>query len=121
MPFDPARDLVPISAGANVILLVAVHIGVPARSLTDLARLAQAEPGKLLWGSGPVLPRYVFNAFLKRRGLDMLYVPYRDVATPQADLSEHVHEDEVSLPGLAPGRRCGLPTLLDRLWPGVLS
>jgi len=88
MPFDPARDLVPISAGASVILLVAVHTSVPARSLTDLARLAQGEPGKLLWGSGPVLPRYVFNAFLKRRGLDMLYVPYRDVATPQADLGE---------------------------------
>jgi tripartite-type tricarboxylate transporter receptor subunit TctC len=88
MPFDPARDLVPISAGANAILLVAVHIGVPAHSLTDLARIAQGEPGKLLWGSGPVLPRYVFNAFLKRRSLDMLYVPYRDVATPQVDLGE---------------------------------
>ena len=88
MPFDPARDVVPISAGASAILLVAVHIGVPARSLADLARLAQDEPGKLLWGSGPVLPRYVFTAFLKRRGLDMLYVPYRDVATPQADLGE---------------------------------
>jgi len=88
MPFDPAQDLVPISAGASAILLVAVHIGVPARSLADLARLAQDEPGKLLWGSGPVLPRYVFTAFLKRRGLDMLYVPYRDVATPQTDLGE---------------------------------
>src|SRR5262249_38244290 len=88
MPFDPARDLVPISAAASASLLLAVHIGVPARSLAGLARLAQEEPGKLLWGSGPVLPRYVFTAFLKRRGLDMLYVPYRDVATPQADLGE---------------------------------
>jgi tripartite-type tricarboxylate transporter receptor subunit TctC len=88
MPFDPVRDLVPISAGTSVILLVAVHNSLPARSLADLARLAQGEPGKLLWGSGPVLPRYVFTAFLKRRGLDMLYVPYRDAATPQADLGE---------------------------------
>jgi len=88
MAFDPVRDVVPISAGASVIILVAVHTGVPARSLTELAHVAQGEPGKLLWGSGPVLPRYVFIAFLKRRGLDMLYVPYRDVATPQADLGE---------------------------------
>src|SRR5215813_881290 len=72
MAFDPVRDVVPISAGASVIILVAVHTGVPARSLTELAHVAQGEPGKLLWGSGPVLPRYVFIAFLKRRGLDML-------------------------------------------------
>jgi len=86
-PYDP-RDLVPISAGASVILVVAVHAGVPARSLGDLARLAQLEPGKLVWSGAPGVPRYAFTAFLKRRGLDMLYVPYRDSATPPVDLGE---------------------------------
>src|SRR5262249_55750243 len=55
MVFDPVRDVGPISAGASVIILVAVHAGVPARSLTELAHLAQSEPGKLLWGAGPGL------------------------------------------------------------------
>jgi tripartite-type tricarboxylate transporter receptor subunit TctC len=88
VPYDPARDFVPISAVANAILVVAVNNSVPAHSLADLARLAKAEPGKLLWGSGPSLPRFVFAAFLKRQGLDMPYVPYRDVATQQVDLGE---------------------------------
>jgi tripartite-type tricarboxylate transporter receptor subunit TctC len=65
-----------------------VHDGVPARSLAELATLARAEPGKLVWGSGPSLPRYIFTAFLKRQGLDMPYVAYRDAATPPLDLGE---------------------------------
>jgi tripartite-type tricarboxylate transporter receptor subunit TctC len=86
-PFDP-KDLVPISATASVVLLVAVHTGVPARSLRELAQLAKSEPGKLLWGSAPAIPRYLFAAFLKQQGLDMTYVPYRDIAAPAADLGE---------------------------------
>jgi tripartite-type tricarboxylate transporter receptor subunit TctC len=100
MPFDPARDLVPISATATVVIVVAVHNGVSARSLSDLARLARGDPGKLLWGASAGLPRHAFAAFLKRQGLDMLYVPYRDAATPQADLGEgRVHVLVTSLQG----------------------
>src|SRR5262245_13215836 len=88
LSFDPARDLVPISATASPILVVAVHKDVPAHSLSDLARLTGAEPGKLLYGASPGLPRHAFAAFLKRRGLEMVYVPYKDTATPQADLGE---------------------------------
>ena len=85
--YDP-KDLVPISVTASVVVVVAVHTGVPVRSLGELARLAQAEPGKLLWGAAPGLPRYAFTAFLKRRGLDMSYVPYKDAVTPPVDLGE---------------------------------
>jgi tripartite-type tricarboxylate transporter receptor subunit TctC len=100
MPFDPERDLVPISATASTIIGVAVHDGTPARSLNDLVRLARTEPGKLLWGSAPGLPRHAFTAFLKRHGLDMLYVPYKDVATPAVDLGEgRIHVLVTSLQG----------------------
>jgi tripartite-type tricarboxylate transporter receptor subunit TctC len=88
VPYDPARDFVPISATADGIIVVAVNSGVPARSMADLARLARAEPGKLLWGAAPGLPRFAFAAFLKKQGLGMPHVPYRDVATPPADLGE---------------------------------
>jgi len=98
VPYNPARDFVPISAVANSIIVVAVNNSVPAHSLADLARLAKAEPGKFLWGSGPSLPRFVFAAFLKRQGLDMPYVPYRDVAAPPIDLGEgRVHVLATSL------------------------
>jgi len=88
VPYDPVRHFMPISAVSNFIFVVAVDNGVPAHSLVDLAHIAKAEPGKLLWGSGPSLPRFIFSAFLKRKGLDMSFVPYRDAATPPVDLGE---------------------------------
>ena len=88
VPYDPVRHFMPISAVSNFIFVVAVQNGVPAHSLVDLAHIAKAEPGKLLWGSGPSLPRFIFSAFLKRKGLDMSFVPYRDAATPPVDLGE---------------------------------
>jgi tripartite-type tricarboxylate transporter receptor subunit TctC len=98
VPYDPVRDFVPISATADGIIVVAVNSGVPARSLSDLERLARAEPGKLLWGSGPSLPRFAFLAFLKTRGLDMPYVAYRDAATPPVDLGEGRVQMLVTMP-----------------------
>jgi tripartite-type tricarboxylate transporter receptor subunit TctC len=86
-PYDP-RDLVPISPTASPVRIVIVHSGVPAHSLGDLARLAQAEPGKLLWGAAPGIPRYVFAGFLKRHSLDMRFVPYRDFGPAVIDLGE---------------------------------
>jgi tripartite-type tricarboxylate transporter receptor subunit TctC len=88
VPFDPARDFVPISAVTNTIIAIAVHRDLPAHSLADLARIAEGTPGKILWGSGPSLPRFLFAAFLKQRNLDMLYVPYRDAGAAPIDLAE---------------------------------
>jgi tripartite-type tricarboxylate transporter receptor subunit TctC len=88
VPFDPARDFVPISPVTNTIIAVAVNRDLPVYSLADLARVAEAMPGKILWGSGPSLPRFLFAAFLKRRHLEMLYVPYRDAAASPIDLAE---------------------------------
>jgi tripartite-type tricarboxylate transporter receptor subunit TctC len=86
LPYDAARDLVPISAGASAILVVAVHAGLPARSLGELVALVKEKPGTLNWGSGPSLPFYAFSAFVKRRELDMVHVPYKDAVGPQTDL-----------------------------------
>jgi len=88
LPYDPLRDMVPIAPGASSILVVAVSQRVPARSLKDLVNLAREKPGELSWGAGPSLPHFTFAATLRRHQLDMVHIPYRDLATPQADLSE---------------------------------
>jgi tripartite-type tricarboxylate transporter receptor subunit TctC len=88
LPYDPVLDMVPIAPGASSILVIAVANNVPAQSLQGLMELARSKPGQLSWGSGPSLPYFAFAAGLKRHRLDMLHIPYRDAATPQADLSE---------------------------------
>jgi tripartite-type tricarboxylate transporter receptor subunit TctC len=85
LPYDPSRDMIPISSAASSIFVVAVHDHLPARSLQELAQLVRSKPGQLLWSSGPSLPHFVFAAMLKRNLLKAVYVPYRDGTSQQAD------------------------------------
>jgi tripartite-type tricarboxylate transporter receptor subunit TctC len=88
LPYDVDRDLAPIAATTAIVLTLAVSNDLAARSIPELIDVLRANPGKYAWTSGPSLPRYVFAAFLKRNGLRMNYVSYRDASQPQADLGE---------------------------------
>src|SRR3954454_2300436 len=88
LPYDVDRDLQPIAATTAIVLTLAVSNDLAARSIGELIDVLRANPGKYAWTSGPSLPRYVFAAFLKRNGLQMNFVSYRDASQPQADLGE---------------------------------
>src|SRR3954469_17479167 len=88
LPYDVDRDLQPIAATTAIVLTLAVNNDLAARSIGELIDVLRANPGKYAWTSGPSLPRYVFAAFLKRNGLQMNFVSYRDASQPQADLGE---------------------------------
>jgi len=88
LPYDPSRDLVPISSTASSILVIAVHDKLPVRSLQELAELARSRPAELSWSSGPSLPHFVFAAMLARHALRQVYIPYRDGMAQQADFGE---------------------------------
>jgi len=47
MPFNPARDFIPISQIATLPHIVIVHPSVPVKSIQDLIALAKAKPGDL--------------------------------------------------------------------------
>ena len=88
LPYDPSRDMVPISSTASSIFVIAVHDQLPVRSLPELAQLARSKPGELSWSSGPSLPHFVFAAMLARHALRQVYIPYRDATTQQTDFGE---------------------------------
>jgi tripartite-type tricarboxylate transporter receptor subunit TctC len=88
LPYDVDRDLEPIAATTAIVLTLAVSNDLTARSIPELIDVLRANPGRYAWTSGPSLPRYVFAAFLKRNGLQMNFVSYRDASQPQADLGE---------------------------------
>jgi tripartite-type tricarboxylate transporter receptor subunit TctC len=52
LPFDPQKDLVPISLLAEAPFLLVVHPSVPAKSVKELLAMARAAPGTLTYGSG---------------------------------------------------------------------
>ncbi len=88
LPSDASQDLMPIAATTSIVLTLAVSNELAARSIPELIAVLRTNPGKYAWTSGPTLPRYVFAAFLKRNGLQMNFVSYRDASQPQADLGE---------------------------------
>ena len=88
LPYDVERDLQPIAATTAIVLTLAVSNDLSVRSIPELIDVLRSNPGKYAWTSGPTLPRYVFAAFLKRNGLQMNFVSYRDASQPQADLGE---------------------------------
>lgn len=88
MPYDTAAELVPISPLASTHIAYSVTATLPARSLTDLLQSIKVEPGKMSWSSGPTILRFVPAAYLKRHGLEMPYVTYRDQPQAALDLGE---------------------------------
>ena len=88
LPYDSARDLSPISTASDVFIPIMVAKSQNVSTLAELAAHVRTRPGKLNWAAGPGLPQYVFAAFLKTAGLDMVAVNYRDVAPAIQDLSE---------------------------------
>src|SRR6266700_5096489 len=88
LPYDPARDLAPISLGSEVFVAVAVPSSLRVASLAELAARAHAEPGRLNWVATPGAVYFMFAGFLKSAGLDMVQVPYKDFTQAINDLAE---------------------------------
>ena len=52
MPFDPIKDLQPISSVAAIPFLIVAHPSMPATNLKELLAMARSQPGKLTIGHG---------------------------------------------------------------------
>jgi len=52
VPFDPAKDLAPVTLATSTPNIVVVNPAVPAKSIKELIALAKAKPGALNYGSG---------------------------------------------------------------------
>jgi tripartite-type tricarboxylate transporter receptor subunit TctC len=82
LPYDPVRDLAPISQVLTMASILAVNNDVPAKSFQELIALAKAEPGKLSYASpGSGTPQHIAGELLKSlAGVDIIHVPYRGAA-----------------------------------------
>ena len=87
LPYDAARDLVPISAAARVSMGIAVANDVSVHSLSELIEFVRRRPGQCLWAAAPGLPEMVFKAFLELEKLQMTHVPYRDTSSAVHDFN----------------------------------
>jgi tripartite-type tricarboxylate transporter receptor subunit TctC len=79
LPYDPAKDFLPVILLAKLPLIMTVNATVPAKSVTDVVAFAKAQPGQLAFassgnGGAPHLAGELFKSVTRT---DLLHVPYR--------------------------------------------
>jgi len=94
VPYDAARDFVPIAILAVSTTSIVVHPSVPATTLTELTTYAKANPGKLSYGSAGsgTMSNLSGELFKQLTGLnDLVHIPYKGAGPGISDLlSGHI-------------------------------
>lgn len=88
MPYDPKKDLLPVTMVGSTPYLFAAHPTVPAKTVSQLIALAKAKPGQLNYAAGGVgvgshLAGELFKA---TANVDIVMVPYKGAPQATADV-----------------------------------
>ena len=88
MPFDPLKDLVPVSGCCEVPIIVVVHPSLPMKDIKEFVAYAKAYPGKLTYASSGIgtSSHLAAELFRVQTGIDMLHAPYKTDALAMPDL-----------------------------------
>jgi tripartite-type tricarboxylate transporter receptor subunit TctC len=82
LPYDPLKDLAPITLASNAPNILVVNPSLPVFAVKDLVALARAKPGQLNYGSSATggsthLAGELFDLMAKTR---MIHIPYKGAA-----------------------------------------
>ncbi|MBI3533797.1 MAG: tripartite tricarboxylate transporter substrate binding protein [Burkholderiales bacterium] len=88
MPFDPAKDLVPVASAARVLVYLTVRPTLPVNNIKEFLAYVKANPGKLSYGSpgNGSSPHLAGEMMKSQAGLYTVHVPYRGAAPALQDL-----------------------------------
>jgi tripartite-type tricarboxylate transporter receptor subunit TctC len=88
LPFDPVKDLVPVSLTSWGQLLLVTHPGSGFRTAAELVAAAKARPGRLNYASpGVGTPHHMsMELFKQTAGVFLTHIPYRGTAPAVTDL-----------------------------------
>ena len=105
LPFDHAKDLVPVGAFVFAPMSVVVKADSKFKTLGDLIAAAKAEADKVTYGTGGAgtTPHFVSEALGIAAGVNFLHIPFKGAG--EADAGHVVGNDR--LPGCLDARRDG--------------
>jgi tripartite-type tricarboxylate transporter receptor subunit TctC len=88
LPYDPLKDLLPVTLAAISPGVMVVHPSIPAKNVRELVAFARAKPGELFYsssgqGSGQHLAMALFS---QMTGVRMTHVPYKGTAPSITDV-----------------------------------
>jgi tripartite-type tricarboxylate transporter receptor subunit TctC len=76
MPYDPKKELVPITQVVEAPFVLVVNANVPAKTVAEFIALAKASPGKINYASGGNTSRLAAELFRLSAGIEIVNVPY---------------------------------------------
>jgi tripartite-type tricarboxylate transporter receptor subunit TctC len=88
MPYDPQKDFQPIGSFAINPFMVVARATLPVRDIKSLVAYAQANPGKLnygSWGAGST-GQIAMEMFKLQAGINMVHVPFNGTAPAETAL-----------------------------------
>lgn len=110
LPYDPLKDLTPVSLVTKMPNLLTVNPGVPVKSLRELIALARKEPGKLRYGTaGPGTTQHLSGELLNTlEKINLVAIPYKSSAQMTTDaiggqIEVLFHNAQVLLPHVKAG------------------
>jgi tripartite-type tricarboxylate transporter receptor subunit TctC len=88
LPYDPLKDLVPVTMAVTFANVLVVHDGVPVRTLAEYQKLANATPGGLTYGSSGIGGAGHLSGELYRMlsKANIVHVPYKGGGPAMQDL-----------------------------------
>jgi tripartite-type tricarboxylate transporter receptor subunit TctC len=110
LPFDPERDLKPLSLLAAAPQILAVHPSVPANDLKQLIAYARANPDKLSYGSvgSGSASHLTMELFKSQARVSLVHVPYKGFPPVVQDLlSGQIQATFAIVPAVLPQIRAG--------------
>lgn len=92
LPFDPRKDLKPISILAASPSVLTVHPSLPAKSVSQLVALSKARPKDLNYGSGGTSGQLRMELLKFNTGMNITNIPYKGSGPALIDqIAGHVH------------------------------
>jgi len=88
LPYDTLKDFACVSQLASFSGVLIAHPSFPARNVPELIALAKAQPGKLVYGTGPVgtTNHILGEALNTAAGINIGHVPYKGGGPAVQDL-----------------------------------
>lgn len=79
LPYDPVRDLAPISLLSSLPNILVVHPSLPVKSVKELIAFAKARPGQLNFGSSGVATgtHLSMELLMYLTGIKLVHIPYK--------------------------------------------
>ena len=88
LPYDPDRDIAPVTQTGSLPYIVVVHPSLPVRNIREFIAFVKERPGQINYASSGVGTASHLSAayFASAAGINMVHVPYKGTGNAMGDL-----------------------------------